>query len=261
YGQSSSNSWSYQNSTSGTVTKWADKPFKNNIDSDAWKLKSDNSNTKARKYRTEKAIKVNSTSKVDANAGYVRAALYIKNSSVNMPVRLSNILCSLMFETGTGELVPVQSFRLRNDDYSLFQVEVYGGSEFGPYVIELTGLNTAEIEKAIASGYNPRIFIVDYEMTHVADSNYRSQLLNYSGDNLKIVEENAKGRTSLVKMYGPGLRELYRVTAFDVTNAGDNPCKPVIGGNTKFEPGVTLRTALDRIACSGIEIQYQDYVI
>ncbi|WP_244241224.1 hypothetical protein, partial [Leptospira selangorensis] len=35
YGTNSSNSWGFSNSTSKTVTKWADKPFKNNIDKDA----------------------------------------------------------------------------------------------------------------------------------------------------------------------------------------------------------------------------------
>ncbi|TGK77412.1 hypothetical protein EHQ27_03140, partial [Leptospira wolffii] len=35
YGTNSSSSWGFNNSTSKTVTKWADKPFKNNIDKDA----------------------------------------------------------------------------------------------------------------------------------------------------------------------------------------------------------------------------------
>uniref|UniRef100_UPI0002DA3338 LIC12048 family lipoprotein n=1 Tax=Leptospira interrogans TaxID=173 RepID=UPI0002DA3338 len=152
----------------------------------------------------------------------------------------------------------MSSFRLRNDDYSLFEVEVYGGSDFGPYVVELTNLNTAEVEKAIAAGYTPKIMIVDYTMTHVADSNYKSSLLSFTGNNLKIIEENAKGRTALVKVYGPGVREMYRVTAFDTPNVS-NPC------NTKtadvFSPGISLKKALERISCSGDNITFKDYVI
>lgn len=258
YSNSTRDSWNSKNATSSTTTKWADRPFKNNIDRDAWNLKSDSSTNKARKYRSDKSTKINETSTVEPNAGVVRAALYIKNLSVNMPVKISNILCSLMFETPGGELVPMSSFRLRNDDYSLFEVEVYGGSDFGPYVVELTNLNTAEVEKAIAAGYTPKIMIVDYTMTHVADSNYKSSLLSFTGNNLKIIEENAKGRTALVKVYGPGVREMYRVTAFDTPNVS-NPC------NTKtadvFSPGISLKKALERISCSGDDITFKDYVI
>ncbi|KAA1265163.1 hypothetical protein C5473_18935 [Leptospira interrogans serovar Weerasinghe] len=258
YSNSSRDSWNAKNATSSTTTKWADRPFKNNIDRDAWNLKSDSSTNKARKYRSDKSTKINETSTVEPNAGVVRAALYIKNLSVNMPVKISNILCSLMFETPGGELVPMSSFRLRNDDYSLFEVEVYGGSDFGPYVVELTNLNTSEVEKAIAAGYTPKIMIVDYTMTHVADSNYKSSLLSFTGNNLKIIEENAKGRTALVKVYGPGVREMYRVTAFDTPNVS-NPC------NTKtadvFSPGISLKKALERISCSGDNITFKDYVI
>ncbi|MFB5738740.1 LIC12048 family lipoprotein, partial [Leptospira wolffii] len=257
YGTNSSSSWGFNNSTSKTVTKWADKPFKNNIDKDARSLKSEVSSQNARKYRTEKASKSTSGYEINPKGGYIRAALYIKNRSVNMPVKLSHILCSLMFETAEGDLVPVNSFYLKNQDYSDFEVSVYGGSEFGPYVVELNGLNTAEIEKAITAGYVPKIFIVDYQMTHVADSNYRSTLLNFTGDNLKIIEENAKGRTALIKIYGPNIRESYRVAAFEIT--GDTGCNAK--NATGFKPGTTLREALNRIACSGIEIQYQDYVV
>ncbi|PJZ25830.1 hypothetical protein CH352_01625 [Leptospira hartskeerlii] len=252
------NSWSNRVLSEGTTTKWADKPFINNIDRNATTTKSDSSGRNARKYRAEKASKVNQTSKVESNAGYVRAALYIKNRSVNMPVKLTNILCTLMFEDGSGNLIPVQSFRLRNDDYSLFQVEVYGGNEFGPYVVELNNLNTAEIERAINSGFTPKIYIVDYSMTHVADSNYKSALLNFSGDNLKIIEENSKGRTSLIKFYGPNLREKYRVAAFDDLSSAD-PC--ITTTASTLSPGITLKKALERISCSGNKVEFQDYVI
>ncbi|TGL79877.1 hypothetical protein EHQ83_10435 [Leptospira yasudae] len=258
YSASTKSSWQGKNAVSATTTKWEDRPFKNNLDRDAWNLKTDSSSNKAKKYRSDKSLKVNETSTVEPNAGVVRAALYIKNLSVNMPVKISNILCSLMFETPTGELVPMSSFRLRNDDYSLFEVEVYGGSDFGPYVVELTNLNTNEVEKAIAAGYTPKIMIVDYAMTHVADSNYKSNLLNFSGNNLKIIEENAKGRTALVKVYGPGIRELYRVTAFDTPNV-TNPCNTTT--TDVFSPGISLKKALERISCSGNNITFKDYVV
>lgn len=259
YSQEFENSWSAKNSLATTTTKWADKPFKNNIDSSSNNLKSSSSTNKAKKFRSEKSQKINSTSKVAANAGYIRAALYIKNTSVNMPVKLKNILCSLMFESGTGDLIPVQSFRLRNDDYSPFEVSVYGGSEFGPYVVQLTELNTVEIEKAIAAGYTPKIFIVDYEMTHVEDSNYKSALLNFSGNNLKVIEENAKGRTGLLRIYGPNMRQMHRVAAFDIP--GETTVSCTTTSATQLSPGVTLKKALERLKCSGLQVEFQDYVI
>ena len=261
-GKSGGLSWGSGASFQQTVTSWVTRPFKNNLDSSSWSVKSDSSAKKARQFRNDRRSKTNTTSIIKPDAGYVRAALYVKNLSVNMPVHLSNILCSLMFENVRGELIPVQSFRLRNNDYSLFEVDVYGDSEFGPYVIELTGLNTAEIEKAIQLGYNPKIFVVSYDMTHVQDSNYRSSLLHYSGDNLKIVEENAKGRTALVKIMGPQMRRMFRVAAF-----GTVPAAGQTGGVCKetradsFSVGIPLRTALKRIACSDVNVQYGYYVI
>ncbi|TGK61790.1 hypothetical protein EHQ27_17345 [Leptospira wolffii] len=260
FGVSYGASWESKNALATTTTKWADRPFKNNLDSDSLNLKANSSSQKARKYRSEKATKSQSLFEIKPNAGYVRAALYIKNGTVNMPVKLRNILCSLMFESPTGELIPVKSFRLLNGDGSTFEIEVYGGTEFGPYVIELEGLNTNEVQRAIASGYNPKIYIVDYEMTHVKDSNYRSALLNFSGDNLKVIEENAKGRTGLVKVIGPNIREMYRITAFDVENPNNaDICKATSA--SKLVAGTTLEKALSKIACSGMEIEFENYVI
>ncbi|MEQ9365105.1 MAG: hypothetical protein RIF32_12715, partial [Leptospirales bacterium] len=90
---SKENSWSNSQSYAETRTKWADVPFKNNLNRNAWQVKSDSAARKARKFRSELRQKIDETSVVEANAGYVRAALYIENLSVNMPVRLSNILC------------------------------------------------------------------------------------------------------------------------------------------------------------------------
>lgn len=248
--------WSANNQNSATTTFWKDVPFKNNLDRESKSVKADKATTKSQNYRSEKVSKTDENSIIKPDAGVVRAALYIKNRSVNMPVKLTNILASFMFETPDGELIPMQSFRLRNEDFSLFEVEVYGGTEFGPYVVELRDLNTVEVENAILKGYTPKIFLVDYQMSHVADSNYRSMLLNFSGENLKIIEENAKGRTSLVRMFGPNLREMFRVTAFDTDNA--DPCD---GAATMVSPGVSLQKALERIGCGGVAVKFKDYVV
>ena len=249
--------WTNNNQKSATKTYWKDQPFKNNLDREAKSLKTDKATTKSRNYRSEKVTKVDENSIIEPDAGVVRAALYIKNRSVNMPVKLTNILASLMFETPDGELIPMQSFRLRNDDFSLFEVEVYGGTEFGPYVVELRDLNTVEVERAILRGYTPKIYLVDYQMQHVADSNYRNMLLNFSGENLKIIEENAKGRTSLLRVFGPNVREMFRVSAFDTDNTGD-PCD---GTATMVSPGVTFQKAMERVACSGMAVEFENYVV
>jgi len=259
----SGSSYSVSNSSGLRTQVFEDRPFKNNIDKAANSVKADSSQTRARQYRAEKRTKVNETSTVNADAGYVRAALYIENHSVNMPVNLSNILCSLLLETPAGTLIPVQSFKLRNADYSPFTINVYGGTQFGPYVIELTGLNTAEIENAIAQGYTPKIYIIDYDMTHVPDSNYRAFLANtYTGNNLKIIEENAKGRTALVKIFGPQLREMLRIAAFDLLPMPSNICDPnAVSPTALLKAGSSIRAMLERLACSGITVQFQDYVL
>jgi len=237
------------------------RKFKNNIKRKATSVKSNSAVTRARKYRNDKTQTATNQLKTNPDGGYVRAALYIQNHSVNMPVRLTNILCSLMFETAEGELLPVQSFRLRNADYSLFSIDVYGNSEFGPYVVELKGLNAAEIENAILKGYTPLIYLVDYEMTHVTDSNYKAALSSsFTGNNLKIIEENAKGRTSLLKLIGPNLREMFRVTAFQVDGEDPADACAAPAAPTWLQPGVSLKRALQRIACSGYNIQTDHYV-
>ena len=240
---SSSVSESHSEAYGETTTKWADKPFKDKLDRYGEALKSNEASKNARQMRSEIREKVTTTYEVTPNAGYVRAALYIHNYSVNMPVKLTNILCSFMFETFEGQLIPVQSFRLRNDDYSFFSIEIYGNDTVGPYVIELSNLNTNEIKEAIAKGYNPKIFIIDYEMTHVADSNYKLALgESFTGDNLKIIEENAKGRTAGIKFIGPGMREFFRVAAFDTDG---NESRNSAQGVENVSPGVSLEKALE----------------
>lgn len=260
------NNYSFNNSASERTQVFEDRPFKNNIDRTAGSVKADSAGKSARQYRQEKRQKTQGVETIKPDAGVVRAALYIKNHSVNMPVRLSNILCSLVFETGKGELIPMQSFRLRNDDFSLFEVEVYGSTDFGPYVVELKNLNTVEVEKAINAGYTPKIFIVDYVMQHVTDSNYRTALSsNFTGDNLKIIEENSKGRTALVKIFAPNYREMFRIVAFDakLKSGQSNICDPAAIDNTpdgKIKPGISLRAMLERLKCSGISVEFEHVI-
>lgn len=258
------------NTTTNTNTTvrqlFEDRPFVNNIDRLAMSTKSDSAAKNARDYRREKRQKQDEDFATKSDGGVVRAALYIKNQSTNMPVKLSNILCSLVFETANGSLIPMQSFRLRNDDYSLFEVEVYGNTEFGPYVVELKGLNTVEIENAIAYGYTPKIFIVDYRMTHVQDSNYRAALSSsFSGDNLKIIEENAKGRTALLKVIYPDYREMFRITAFDtkLVAGGTNICNAAhidTLSPASVSPGLAMHKFLERLRCSGLQVEFGHFV-
>ncbi len=249
---------SSSSSSESTVTKWKDQPFKNNVRAGGWSRKHDSSRSQSTQFRQEYRGIVDESKKIKPNSGYVRAALYITNNSVNMPVKISNILCSFMLEDNSGSLLPIQSFRLRNDDYSMFELSLYGQTTFGPYVIELTGLNSHEIKNAITRGYNPRIFLVDYEMSHVPDSNYRLALSSsFTGNNLKIIEENAKGRTAGVKFIYPGTREFFRVTAFDTDGTESRTGS---SGATSFSPGVSLEKALTRISYSGYEIEYANVV-
>lgn len=264
---SSSTSTTNTSSSNTTVRQtYEDRPFVNNIDRAALSTKSDSAEKKARDYRQEKRSRSEQHYETTPNGGIVRAALYIKNQSINMPVKLTNILCSLVFETTSGALIPMQSFRLRNDDYSLFSVEVYGNSEFGPYVVELKNLNTVEVENALALGYTPKIFVVDYTMTHVQDSNYRQALSsNFTGDNLKIIEENAKGRTALLKLIYPKYRNMFRIVAYDssLKSANGNICnyKDIdVSSDKAISPGIPMYRFLQRLGCSGIDIQFGHYI-
>lgn len=263
----SAKSSSTSSSSNTTVRQtFEDRPFVNNIDRAALSTKADAAEKKARDYRGEKREAKKNDYVTKSDGGIVRAALYIKNRSINMPVKLSNILCSLVFETSTGSLIPMESFRLRNDDFSLFEAEIYGNSEFGPYVIELKNLNTVEIENALALGYTPKIFIVDYKMAHVQDSNYRTSLgVNFAGDNLKIIEENAKGRTALLKLIYPDYRNMFRIVAYDskFTSTGTDICNPDhidVTSPQAVSPGLAMTKYLQRLKCSGIDVQFDHYI-
>ena len=253
-------SWANHQGYSETKTKWATLPFKNHLDRRNKILKPQKAFEKALKYQRDVTQKVNTQTKIDPDAGFIRAALTIHNHSVNMPVRLTNILYTLMLETPEGELIPVQNFHLRNNDYSLLTVDIYGDSELGTYAVEFANLNTVKIQNAITQGYIPKIFIVDYEMKHVPGSNYSSRLLNYKGDNLRVIEENAKGSTALIRIFGPGLRKKYRVAAFSINEENEeDPCE--VDRITQARPGVSLRKALLRLQCAGLlSVEFENYV-
>ena len=242
------------------------KPFVNNIDRKATSVKSDVASKKARTFRQEAKTTQSSGDKIEPDSGLIRAALTIRNHSVDMPVHVSNILCSLLFETPQGELLPIQSFRLRKKDGSPLEIDVYGNEEFGPYVVSLENLNTAEIESAIRRGYTPKIYIIDYHMKHVANSIYKKTLSSsLGGENLRIIEENAKGRTALLKLIGPKMREIYRVAAFstrfmpgksNICNPADTDTRPT----GQVRAGVSMRVALERLKCSGINVEFEHYL-
>ena len=113
FSTSRSNSSSRKNSSSESSSErtqvFEDRPFKNNIDRNATTVKSDSAAKKARKYRKEDKKKIKNGTMTKPNGGFVRASLFIRNHSINMPVRVSNILCSLLFET------PQESFVLFRD--------------------------------------------------------------------------------------------------------------------------------------------------
>ncbi len=237
--ESLSDSFAKSRMTEKTV--FEDVSYVDNLDRSGVEFKNDTVQRISRNYRKSKILK--STEKIGPNDGYVRAALFIKNLTVNIPVRVSNVICTLSFKTPAGEFLPVKTFKLRNEDYSEFNQEVYGGEELGPYTIEVANLNTYEVMKALKNGYVPQIHIVSYDMHRVEDSNY-----NPGVDNLKIVEETAKGRTAVIKIAGTNMREIFRVAAFDVDENGN------------ISPGISLKKALFNIFRSrtGTGEQWED---
>lgn len=240
-------SWGGQNSSGGITlasskeiadsmhkSSLSEKPvfptvdYIDNLDRNGTYFTSDNIKNITQNYRNSDTIK--STSEYGPNAGVVIANLYIKNLSVNMPVHVSNIWCNLSFRTPAGEFIGVKNFRLRDiDTWEVYEQDIYGGESFGPFTVEITDINTANMKRALANGYVPQITILSCDMKPVLNSNYSPGV-----ENFKIVEENAKGRTAEIKIIGKNMRESYRVCAFDVNNG-------------VFTPGVSLKKALFNI--------------
>ncbi|OHD70640.1 MAG: hypothetical protein A2W19_01175 [Spirochaetes bacterium RBG_16_49_21] len=198
-----------------------------NLDRNGQYFTSDNVRNITENYRSSDTIK--STQEYGANAGVVVASLYIKNLSVNIPVRVSNIMCTLSFRTPAGEFLSVKTFRLRNDDWTIYEQDIGGNDVFGPFTVEVTDINTADMKRALANAYIPQIEVISYDMRPVLNSNYHPGV-----DNLKIVEETAKGRTAQINIIGKNRRESFRVCAFDVNG-------------TSISPGISLKKALFNI--------------
>jgi hypothetical protein len=215
-------------STMSEKTVFEDVNYIDNLNRNGVEFKNDTVQNISKNFRQSAFNK--STTEIGPNVGYVRAGLYIANESKNLPVRISNVICTLSFLTPSGKCLPVKTFRLRNDDYSEFDQEIYGGQELGPYTIAVEDLNTVEVKNALRCGYVPQIHVVSYDMTRVHESNY-----NPGVENLKTVEETAKARTAIIKITGKGMREMYRVPALDVD------------ANGNASPGVSLKKALFRI--------------
>jgi hypothetical protein len=213
-------------------TEFKNVDFVDNLNRNGTEYKNDTTERVSKNYRQSNLT--NSDTVVGANAGHVSASLYIINESRNIPVRVSNVICTLSFRTPSGNCLAISTFRLRNDDYSEFDEEIYGGEELGPYLVDVPNLNTVQVKNALANGYVPQIHVVSYDMHKVENSNY-----NPGVDNLKIVEETAKSRTAIIKVIGSGTREIYRVPAFEVVNG-------------VVTPGISLKKALFRIYQSRI---------
>lgn len=222
---------SISRSTMTEKTVFEDIDYIDNLDRNGIEFTEETVQTMGRNFRlNRKSIE---SSEIDENAGEVKAALYIKNLTLNMPVKVSNIRCTLSFRTHTGQYIPVETFRLRNEDWTMLEVDIAGGEEFGPYTIKIENLPTDLVKKALEFGYIPQIHVVSYDMHKVEDSNY-----DVGVNNLKIVEETAKERTAAIKISGSGIRELYRVAAFDVVKEN---------GVEKISPGISLKKALFNI--------------
>ena len=259
---------SFSNSYGSTKTIFRDVPHKNIENRNGWALNRKIASQKARNKRQEIRSKKKIIKKITENAGYVNAKFEIKNLTVDMPVKLTEIRCSFLLETTEGDLLPVFEFELRKEDYSTLDIEIYGGNSSGPHIINLTGLSTSLILSAISNGYNPRLIITSYKMRHVEGytSNY-SFYGSFRGENLKIIEEITKGRTAGVKIVGPCIREFYRVVAFDTYDEDGNQIEiedEVLAsdkGIDSISPGVSLEKALKRISLSGTPIEFAYYIM
>ena len=227
---SKNESWanSFAKSTSSEKTVFEDVDYADNLDRNGVAFTDETIEKITRNARKSEVLK--NIDNIGPNAGIVRAALFLRNESVNLPARIKNVKCTLTFKTPSGKFMPVKTFYLRNEDYSLFEQDIYGGEELGPYTVEVKDLNTKEVINALNNGYTPQIYVVNYDITRVSDSNY-----NPGVDNLKIAEESSKGRTAYIKISASDMRENYRVCAFDVD----------AGGN--YTPGISLKKALFNI--------------
>lgn len=222
---------SFSTATMAEKTVFEDVDYVDNLDRNGIEFTSESVQRISTNFR--KSEKVKEVEKIGPSDGYVRASLFLKNITIDIPARISNVICTLSFRTPAGQFLPVKTFKLRNDDYTEFEQEIYGGQELGPYTIGIENLNTREVMKAMANGYVPQVHVVNYDIHRVEDSSY-----NPGVDNLKIVEEQAKGRTATIKIIGCGMREIYKVAAFDLG------VSDVLTGEKVITPGISLKKAL-----------------
>lgn len=235
---SRSENWSFSNSfnrsSMSEKTVFDDVTYRDNMDGAGMELKDSKIIEMENRYRTSEIA--SDTVTCGPEAGVVRAAVYFKNESVAMPVRISNVICTLLFKLPGGRLEAITNFRLEFDGGRPFEVEIGGGEETPPYAVVVEGLNSEKVRQALRNGHLPVISVFTYDMTAVDDSCYRPGVRN-----LKQVEEGAKGRTAVIKITAPGRRDIHRVVAFDVDASGD------------LTPGLPLKKALFNILRSPLK--------
>ncbi len=218
----------FARSSMSKKTVFEDVGYTDNLDRNGVEFKDETVERIAKNFRTSQALET--AVEIGPNSGVVRASLYLKNTAVNIPVRVSNIRLTLSFRTPFGTFLPVKTFTFKTEDGVAYEQDVMGDEEVGPFAIEIDQLNTAEIQTALAKGYVPQVHVVSYDMRPVQDSNYTPGVTN-----LKIVEEISKGRTAQIFIRGKGINELYRVAAFDYDAQGN------------YAPGISLKKALFNI--------------
>ncbi len=239
-GENQSHADSFSKSAMSEKTVFEDVKYIDNLDRSGREFTDETVRNIASNFRRSEISK--DSSSVNSNAGVVKASLFIKNESINIPVRISNIVCTLSFRTPGGSFLPVKTFTLRNEDYTEFENDIYGGEDVGPFSISVENLSTDEVMTALTNGYMPQIHVVSYNMEPVADSNYCPGFKN-----LKIVEEVAKGRTATIRIVGNSVRELYRVSAFDVKENDEGYLGYNLGNNVTLSYGISLKEALFNI--------------
>ncbi len=215
---------SFRRSRMSEKTVFEDVNYLDNLNRNGMEFKDETVQNIVRNYRNSDVVKASGV--LGPYAGFVKASFYLTNNSVNMPVVVSNVKCKLSFRTPGGRLIPMKDFYLRNDDYSDFVETIYGG-ESKLYTIEVNSLRTQDVKNALNSGCMPHIDIISYDMINPADSPYQPPV-----QDLRMIEETAKSRTAVVKIYAANRRDLYRVTAFDVDE------------NSNVTPGISLKKAL-----------------
>lgn len=272
-GYNNGSGWSAYSQPAPVAPVNIDGAFAADVNVFNWVFKPDFSANAGAQYRIWKREKEANSYQISSNAGKVRIAMYIKNSGSNVPVKLSNILAALVFETQQGNIITAANFRLRDvSSANLYSLEMNANTEFGPYLIEVPGISTDLIEKAIRFGYTPQIRLLDYDMTHASNSPYRLSL-NFTGENLKVMANNAMSRSAKINIIGPTARQTFAVAAFATsTETATDACAPLTtpDASSTASPGVPLTRALDRIACSlavggkvgGVPVvEYQNYVL